>query len=251
VDSDADPIAAQQAYYADTATTYDASHERGEHFESLQYIASYLRRLGARSALDTGCGTGLALRYLRDAMPELKLRGNDPSRELLEIASTRFGIPPGQLDLAGSEALPYDDGEFDAVIETGMLHHVPDPSPIVSEMLRVARKAIFISDENTFGMGSATARAAKLILGRVGLLDRVNRRRRGSKDWYYTEGDGVAWTYSVYYSLPVVRAACAEVKLIPVGMKRRGVDRWPRALAPHLLLAGFKQPLLEANEDET
>lgn len=238
-----DPIAVQRRYYADTAVAYDESHERGEHIDSLRLAVDYMRQIGAESALDTGCGTGLAMRYLAEHIPELRLKGNDPSRELLDVASERFGIPAEQLDLAGSEALPYADGEFDVVVETGVLHHVPDASAIVSEMLRVARKAVFISDENTYGIGSFPNRTAKLLLKSVGLLGPVNRWRRGSHDWFYTEGDGVAWTYSVFDSLPAFREACAEVVLRPVGQKRRGADRWPRALASHCFLAGFKQPL--------
>jgi hypothetical protein len=53
----------------------------------------------------------------------------------------------------------------------------------------------------------------------------------------------VAWTYSVFDSLPQIREACAEVRVIPVGIRRRGIDRWPQLQASHCLVAAFKQPL--------
>jgi ubiquinone/menaquinone biosynthesis C-methylase UbiE len=238
-----DPVAAQRRYYAETATTYDDTHERGEHVEALDHVLSYLRRIEAESVLDTGCGTGFALRYLADEMPDLALRGNDPSEELLAVATERYGIPAAQLDACGSEELPYEDGAFDAVIETGMLHHVPDPAPIVAEMLRVARKAVFISDNNAYGMGTLPRRVAKVGLAKSRLLGPVNRLRRGSHDWYYTDGDGIAWTYSVFDSLPQIRRSCAEIVVKPLGIKRRGVERWPLLQASHCLVAGFKAPL--------
>ena len=193
--------------------------------------------------LDSGCGTGFAMRYLQDAMPELEMRGNDPSADLLGVASSRYGLPADRLDAVSSENLPYADGEFDAVVETGMLHHVPDSEAVISEMLRVARKAIFISDNNAYGMGSITARIAKIGLARTRMLGAVNRLRRGSHDWYFTEGDGVAWTYSVFDSLPAVQAACAETLVIPLGESRAETERWPLLHASHCLVAGFKEPL--------
>jgi SAM-dependent methyltransferase len=235
--------ALQRRYYAETAHAYDEMHDRDEHLESLRHIVHYLRTSESTSVLDTGCGTGLAMRYIKDALPSVEVHGNDPSEELIGVAQTRFGIPAEHLDVASSDQLPYADGEFDAVVETGVLHHVPDPNRIVSEMLRVARKAVFISDENAYGMGSAPARAAKLALRSVGLLEAVNRRRRGGNDWYYTEGDGVAWTYSVFDSVPQVEANCAEVIVLPVGRVSRAARKWAFVAASHCFLAGFKHPL--------
>jgi SAM-dependent methyltransferase len=241
--SSLDPVAEQRRYYAETAADYDEMHGRAEHIEALDHALGFLRRIEARTVLDTGCGTGLAMRYLAERMPELELRGNDPSPELLAIASERYGISPEHLDQAESESLPYGDGSFDAVVETGVLHHVPDPDAVIREMLRVARMAIFISDDNTFGLGKLPARVAKLGLSKAGMLDRVNRRRRGGHDWYYTPGDGVAWSYSVLDSLPMLREACAEVVFIPTGRRRRMRELMPRLFASHGFVGAFKQPL--------
>jgi SAM-dependent methyltransferase len=243
LDTTADAIATQRRYYADTAGRYDQMHARVEHLDSLKHVVSFLGWMGADSVLDTGCGTGLAMRYIADALPRVRVHGNDPARELLDVAVERFGVPREQLDDASSDSLPYADGEFDAVVETGVLHHVPDASKVVAEMLRVARKAVFISDENYFGMGSPSARAAKLVLARLGLLGAVNRRRFGGHDWYYSPADGIAWPYSVFDSLPMLRDACEEVVLLPVGERPPSAERWPLLCSPHCLLAGFKDPL--------
>src|SRR5262249_19254889 len=52
--------------------------------------------------------------------------------------------------------------------EFAILHHVAQPRAIVKEMLRVARKAVIISDCNRFGQGDALARFAKLAMYMTG-----------------------------------------------------------------------------------
>lgn len=239
----ADSVARQRAYYRDTAAEYDDMHPFTQHFVGLRQVVMYLQTIGAQTVLDTGCGTGLAMRYLSDAMPGITISGNDPSAALLEIAKQRHAVPEGRLVCASSEELPYEADDFDAVVETGMLHHVPDPTKVVKEMLRVGRHAIFISDTNMFGMGNAFSRIVKLGLYGVGMLQYVNRRRRGGHDWYYSDSDGVAWDYSVFQSLATIREACAEVFVVPTGPRERLADACPLLCSSHCLIVGLKAPL--------
>lgn len=235
-----DPIAAQRAYYARTSGDYDRMHDRRAHDEALRRIPGLLERIGARTVLDTGCGTGLAMMRIAEALPDVAVRGNDPSAALLDVARDRNGIAADRLDLASSDDLPYADGSYDAVVATGVLHHVPDPVPVVAEMLRVARLGVFISDSSIYGQPSSPlpARMLKLGLARTGLLRPLLRGRRGGHEWYVSEEDGVAWSYSLFDSLPQVRAACAEVRLEPtVGPVR---SRCPILFVGHGLLIGLK-----------
>jgi SAM-dependent methyltransferase len=183
------------------------------------------------------------MRCLARDLPDLLLRGNDPSPQLLEVARQRFGIPADTLDLAPSDPLPYPDASFDAVVATGVMHHIPDHSLVVSEMLRVARQAIFISDSNWFATGSLPLRMTKLALARVGLRSHAMRLHHGGHEWFYTETDGVAWGYSVFDSAALVRKRCAEVLVLPVAVRDPLAIHAPVLFAPHCLLAGFKQPL--------
>jgi len=235
---------AQRRYYRQTAERYDDQHtaREDEHYVALRHIAAYLHWIGAHTVLDTGCGTGRAMRYLRDALPGVEVFGNDPSAELLRVAGERHGVPAESLTCARSDPLPFADGSFDAVIETGVLHHVPRPDVVVAEMLRVARRAVFLSDANIYGVGPLTSRVAKLGLRRVGLLDAVNGlRRRHRGGWYYTEGDGVAWSYSVFDSRAALLDACASVVVVPTSP---APAPWvPVLQSPHCLLCGFRAPL--------
>jgi ubiquinone/menaquinone biosynthesis C-methylase UbiE len=234
----------QLNYYRETARRYDEWHTSAfdEHHFALEHIVFYLRWIGADSILDTGCGTGRSLRYIQERLPTISIRGNDPSKELLQRAVQRHGISSDLLDCASTLDLPYVDNAFDAVIETGVLHHVSDPARAVGEMLRVARKAVFLSDSNIYGQGSPLARIVKLGLARIHLLKYVNRLRRGGRDWYYSEGDGVAYSYSVFDSYRAIEAACAEVIVVPTSRRPRSASV-PVLTSPHCLLCGFKKPL--------
>jgi SAM-dependent methyltransferase len=236
--------ALQLDYYRETAGHYDEWHTSAfdEHHFALEHILFYLQWIGATSVLDTGCGTGRSLRYILDRVPGISVRGNDPSDELLKTAAEMHGISLDLLDCASTLELPYPDNAFDAVVETGVLHHVPDPGRAVAEMLRVARKAIFLSDSNIYGQGSFFAGLVKLTLSRVHLLRYVNRARRRGRDWYYSEGDGVAYSYSVFDSYRAVEAACAEVIVVPTSRKLRSAG-FPVLTSPHCLLCGFKKAL--------
>ncbi len=218
-------------------------HGFAEHVLALGQVAAYLRAMEAKSVLDTGCGTGLGIRFLKEAIPGIHVHGNDPSRALLDVGIEQHGLDPESLDCCVSDALPYTNGQFDAVVETGMLHHVPEPSIVVGEMLRVARSAVFISDLNIFGAGSLPLRAARLALHRAGLLRRVNRRRRGGNDWYYSQGDGIAWDYSIFSSLDQIRAECAQVFVTPTGNEGPLATAFPLAFSSHGLVSAFKEPL--------
>jgi ubiquinone/menaquinone biosynthesis C-methylase UbiE len=231
----------QREYYRETAQDYDAMHPRDEHLAALQHVARFLRAIGAKSVLDTGCGTGLAMRTLQAALPDVLIHGNDPSQPLLDIASRRFGIDPARLDCASSERLPYGDGEFDAVVETGKLHHVAAPEKVIAEMLRVARLGVFISDDNFFGSGRLYARVGKFVLARTGLLGYVYRLRRGGHEWLYSPVDGVAWSYSVFDSTPQLAAAGAQVLVLPTSPPGSwAAQAAPLLFASHCLVVALK-----------
>lgn len=224
---------AQNDYYAKTADSYNRMHGTDAEQElALRHIATYLDRIHATSVLDTGCGTGRGLHFLRNRFPAVRLRGNDTSAEMLAAS----GLPADMLDQVTSETLPYANSSFDAVIELGVLHHVANPHKVVAEMLRVARLAVFLSDSNIYGRGAGVAGVAKLALAAVGLLRPLNWVRRGGNHYFVSHGDGVAYSYSVFDSYAQIARSCRQVLAIPLS----GSGRSALFGSPHVLLCGFK-----------
>lgn len=85
---------------------------------------------GGRSPkiLDIACGTGRTLRQLRATFPHATLYGVDLSAAYLRKANQLLSQNPGdlpQLLQANAEALPYQEGYFDAVTSVFMFHELP------------------------------------------------------------------------------------------------------------------------------
>lgn len=94
------------------------------------------------SVLDVACGTGA---LVLDVAPRVERAiGIDLSEGMLEIARSRLAAAAGARDLANvefvagpSDALPFDDASFTALVCTTALHHFPDPQRSIDEMARV------------------------------------------------------------------------------------------------------------------
>lgn len=102
--------------------------------------------LPCEAFLDAGCGDG---RYLAALDAELPARraGVDLSERILETARARVDADFRQASL---EALPFGDGEFDLVLCSQVIEHVPDADAAATELARVLRPGgtLVISTDN-------------------------------------------------------------------------------------------------------
>jgi SAM-dependent methyltransferase len=137
-----------------------------------------LARVGpGESVLDVGCGTGtLALAARARVGPGCAVWGVDPSPQMIRRArhkARRAGLEV-EFREATIEALPFPDAQFDLVLSTLMLHHLPRSlrAPGVREMRRVLKPGgrVFIMD---FGAGVAEPRGLIARLHRHGGVDRA------------------------------------------------------------------------------
>jgi ubiquinone/menaquinone biosynthesis C-methylase UbiE len=102
------------------------THGRDRAFR--QRLVSLARLESGESVLDVGCGTGsLAIAAKRQVGTNGRVFGIDASPEMIARATSkaaRAGIDVS-FKHAVAEALPFPDAQFDAVLSTLMLHHLP------------------------------------------------------------------------------------------------------------------------------
>jgi ubiquinone/menaquinone biosynthesis C-methylase UbiE len=233
----------QGQYYTRVATEYDQKHvsEGHEHALALELARGLPPLGGASSVLDVGCGTGRAMQYFRDRCGISMVRGVEPVAALAELAVKKLDVPPDHIHIGQGEQLPFPDASFDVVSAFGVLHHVREPNKVVGEMMRVARLGIVISDSNRFGQGHPWSRRVKLMLWRCGLWPVFNRVKTRGRGYTISEGDGLAYSYSVYDSLAIVQRWANRVMLLPTGHNPgRGLHH-PLLTSSHILLVAVRQ----------
>jgi ubiquinone/menaquinone biosynthesis C-methylase UbiE len=236
----ADEVAIQREYYRKTAGRYDEMHVLsarggGEHDFALAFMHSMIDFLSIGSMLDIGSGTGRALLRTKKTHPNLKTLGIEPSPELRELGHQK-GLSKNELIDGDAQKLEFLDGTFDLVCEFGALHHIPEPSKAISEMLRVSRKAVFISDINNFGQGTLISRTVKQALRSMGLWKAAHFVKTCGRGYSISEGDGLAYSYSVFNDYHEISRRCKSIHLLntlPAGMNLY-------RSASHIALLGVK-----------
>lgn len=149
---------------ASGSTRSTAPHTRGRtirHWAPLYEVAGWLISFGQLPAirrkslavaqlepgervLDVGCGPGsLTVPAARKVGKSGKAVGIDASPEMIEVATRKARKHGMEVDfrVAPIEALPFEDGEFDVVLSSLMLHHLPDDVKAqgLSEIVRVSK----------------------------------------------------------------------------------------------------------------
>jgi ubiquinone/menaquinone biosynthesis C-methylase UbiE len=207
-----DDVALQRDYYTRTASQYDAMHLSGdpEHEVALSAFAGLARMQKTESILDVGAGTGRAMQHLAIALPNVRVVGIEPVAALRTVGHER-GIAPDSLIDGDALALPFPDNAFDFVIETGVLHHIPDPARAVAEMVRVARLGVMISDSNKYGGGRPIVRHAKSVVRSLGLWNSLIKLQTKGKMFKESASDGIFYSYSVFDNLEIIKRKFSRI----------------------------------------
>ena len=228
----------QKSYYKRTADQYEKMHnadKTDEHYFALSCLAGLTNYLKIESILDIGSGTGRGLKYLKELCPKIKIIGIEPVQELREVAYSQ-GISKEELIDGDATKLDFRNSEFDLVCEFGILHHIKNNKLVVDEMLRVSKKAIFISDNNNLAEGSKIKRSIKQILYALRLWKLVNFIKTKGKGYILSEGDGVAYSYSVFRNYRQIKSSCKSVHII----NTKDADINLYKTATHIALLGIK-----------
>jgi ubiquinone/menaquinone biosynthesis C-methylase UbiE len=234
--------AIQRDYYERTAQVYDTMHafEEDAHYLAMKYISGFIDMLGISTTLDVGCGTGRGIRYLSENKPSLRVHGIEPVGALIQQAVKVNSVPKSSITHGSGDALPFPDRSFESAYECGVLHHAKNPSDVVKEMMRVSTKAIFLSDENRFAHGSMLARWGKLLLCKTGVFRTAYRVKTLGKGYRLSEGDGLAYSYSVFDCAEALSQWADRIILIPLDNDKPKSIFQPLLTCFHILLCAVK-----------
>ena len=131
--------------------------------------------------LDLGCGTGTLVVLLKRKYPTVQIVGLDPDPKALRRAKKkvrRAGVSV-QLDEGFADELPYDDGTFDRVLSSFMLHHLEEPEreKTLREVLRVLKPGgLFHLLDFAGGEDGAQGRWGRLLNSHARLGDNSHQR---------------------------------------------------------------------------
>ncbi len=112
-------------------------------FHSLGYfdfIREIIKDKGYKKSLEVGCGRGTASLYLKKYL-DFDVSLVDISEDAIKLAKYNFEKydAMGEIRVADSESLPYDDSSFDIVVSIGLAEHFKDYTQLFREQLRVLK----------------------------------------------------------------------------------------------------------------
>jgi len=176
-----------QEFYEDCYTPSAAAAE-GEHYRRWRELgavtkADHVVALAARAGLgavgtvaEVGCGDGAVLGVLGRRGFGARRVGYEISASGVALAAQRPEIDEAQV--FDGARLPVADGAYDVVFATHVLEHVPDPQPLVTEMARVAARAVIVEVplEANLSARRPAARAASEGVGHLHAFDRAQIR---------------------------------------------------------------------------
>lgn len=101
------------------------------------YLADYVKPVPGEKIFDMGCGPADVLNYL----PEVNYTGLDISPDYIRSATRRFGSRGRFLcGDVGQALIEEEQGSFDLVLATGLIHHLDDRQ--ATRLFELARRAM-------------------------------------------------------------------------------------------------------------
>lgn len=204
------------SYYKTTAANYNKWHcdptNDSSHNYAIREVLSVLKSTNSKTLLDVCCGTGRATKAAIDN--GYTSIGIDVSPELLKIGKEELGIPSTCLLQADATRLPFADNSFDVACIFGALHHTAMPRLVVSEMMRVAKHAVVISDE-----ANRLSGGIKSMLVRSGLFEPIyrilfRREPRQHRRQVNSDGDGPTFAFSIEEVIPLLKSRFSDFKCL-------------------------------------
>jgi len=97
------------------------------------------------SLLDVGCGEGVLVERWARRLPSARMVGIDLEEPSIQQGWAEHTAPNLEYRVVEGPGLPFADGEFELASAMEVLEHLPDPSQMLSEMARCARRHLLVS----------------------------------------------------------------------------------------------------------
>ena len=120
----------------------DLQHLGPVHRHQRAALVSLVAKLGVRSVLDVGCGSGENLAALVQTMPHLALSGADVSPQALALAARR--VPNARLHELDAQRDKLDE-RFDLVIASQVIEHLSDDVAALRNMAAMAERWVLVT----------------------------------------------------------------------------------------------------------
>jgi ubiquinone/menaquinone biosynthesis C-methylase UbiE len=206
-------------------------------------------REGAK-LLDIGCGTGRFTIPLACGLDGVSVTGADASAKMLEQAQAKPCADRAQWSVQNVCSQTFEDGTFDVVFISDMLHHLPNPVDALKECFRVLKPGGFMI--NKYGAMENIAKDPEHVFfpGTIEVDAERTPTQPMMEDWMQSAGFEVFGSetfHEVTRESAEVRLAGAEAKSISVlhliddeqfaeGMRRLSDYVWHNANDPWLLV---------------
>jgi len=190
-------------HFDERADRYDHDTETCDQqdFANFDLVIPYVIRHGGERILEVATGTGIVLGMLLEAGKDGY--GLDLSGGLLKVAEEKRRISRDRLIRGDAEALSFPDGSFDSTCVFRSLHHMENIQNVLGEMIRCARKNVFVYD----GAGD-WRRSVKRSLDKIGLYQPLYSLLRGQRDTGYRPANETEGPVKVFYAedaAPILR----------------------------------------------
>lgn len=134
------PLQQKQHLFDQWATCYDWLLPTVFYQAIHQRLLEFIQLPDHPQVLDLGCGTGRLLNRFADRFPDLMGTGLDFSPEMIRQARQTNHHHPRLIFVEGNvDALPFVEGQFDAIVNTISFLHYLHPDRVLSEVYRVLR----------------------------------------------------------------------------------------------------------------
>lgn len=116
--------------------------------------------------LEIGCGNGVGTKLIKKHFAPKKIHAIDLDAKMITLAKQKNQNSSNTFQVADATLLPFKDNSFDAIVDFGVIHHIPNWKDALKEMKRVLKPngELIIEDLSIDTFSTIIGRFLKLIL---------------------------------------------------------------------------------------